>query len=547
MVALSLVLLSASAAAEPPAVISLQGSGTTNPSKLYWQAIDLITARSKLPLHITYRAVGSSTGQKEFGDISTVTNADGSTMDVAGPAPLNDFGSGDIPYSAGRYAALTAAGRKMVHVPMAVGGIGVFHSVPEAELGGAPLHLTACLLAKIFSRQITHWDDAEIKAANPSLTSTGEIKVVHRVKGSSSTTGFTEYMDGSCQPSWSGAAWAVGKKVTGSSITWPESTFGAQGSGGMSDFLVENAYGIGYIDSGHGHDAELAEVALENRNGKYLKTTEADIGAAATYALEQAVPLIPSDPTADFSSVNLYDLPGDTTWPITMITYIYLPADMSSMDPATAGLLMYWVFDFILGPEGQELASNKYNKFVPIPQKLQEYNTLTKALLLSTLPPDTPDFKTETDTLIKTGMGDYYISGKRRDYAEVERERFVGDMEVMEAAVPMAPAAVTEAEVEEMKSQIAALAAASLPPPPAVTEAEVEDLKNQIAALEEETQLAKVGVGLGAAGLALGVIALLAALFNKPRPSAPRSQEIPVRNLEKPTSATSAIAEAEKV
>ena len=34
--------------------------------KLFWQALDTLEARSKTPLHTTYRAVGSSTGQKEF-------------------------------------------------------------------------------------------------------------------------------------------------------------------------------------------------------------------------------------------------------------------------------------------------------------------------------------------------------------------------------------------------------------------------------------------------------------------------------------------------
>ena len=77
----------------------LHGSGTTNPSRLFWQAMDIIEERTKAPTHLTYRAVGSSTGQKEFLGASN------------GNVALNHFGSGDIPMTASRYAAVTGAGR----------------------------------------------------------------------------------------------------------------------------------------------------------------------------------------------------------------------------------------------------------------------------------------------------------------------------------------------------------------------------------------------------------------------------------------------------
>lgn len=47
-------------------VLSVHGSGTTNPSKCYWNVMDMMQARAKLPLHMTYRAIGSGGGQTEF-------------------------------------------------------------------------------------------------------------------------------------------------------------------------------------------------------------------------------------------------------------------------------------------------------------------------------------------------------------------------------------------------------------------------------------------------------------------------------------------------
>ena len=196
----------------------LHGAGTTNPSKLFWELLGLMTARARFPVHATYRAVGSSTGQKEFLGASNGNKA------------LNHFGAGDIPMSADRYNAVVAASRTMVHVPFALGGIGVFHSAP---VGGASVHLTACVLAKIFSRKITTWDHDDIKALNADVTLPSlPIKVVHRVKGSSSTAGFTAYMLATCPDDW--------KLGTGSTITWPDGTFEGQGSDGMSTFIEEN-------------------------------------------------------------------------------------------------------------------------------------------------------------------------------------------------------------------------------------------------------------------------------------------------------------------
>merc|ERR1719247_3702103 len=139
---------------------------------------------------MTYRAVGSSTGQAEFLGASN------------GNKPLNHFGAGDIPMKAANYQALTDNGGDMVHIPFVMGAIAVFHSVPDTTADN-PIHLDACTLAKVFSRQIKTWDHADIKAINPGvmLPSAG-IVVVHRRHGSSSTSGLTNYLKKSCPESW---------------------------------------------------------------------------------------------------------------------------------------------------------------------------------------------------------------------------------------------------------------------------------------------------------------------------------------------------------
>ena len=508
-------------AAEKHGLIELHGAGTTNPSKLFWQVADLLEERARVSLHITYRAVGSSTGQREFLGCYNALDADSMCLPEGGgalfpPVRMNDFGAGDIPMSAGRYADVAKLGRKVVHVPFAVGGIGVFHSVPEGMLGGKPLHLTGCVLAKIFSAQITKWDDPEIVALNPDSTATAAIKVVHRKKGSSSTSGFTEYMARKCPAEWTEKGWQAK-----STIVWPSGTAEAQGSGGMSAYIQENEYAIGYIDAGHGHDKGLSEIALMNKDGNYLTTKQADIGAAATVALAPGSNLIPADPSADFSGVNLYDMSGPDTWPITMISYFYLDPDMTAMDPDTAAILLFFV-NFVIGAEGQAIASNKYNMFVPLPKALQDYNAKTLADHV-TPPAGMVPFQEElaSNTLILTGAQDHYISGKRRSYAELERERTVKALEALQAE----EAAHEADESHENGHANGAVNATTTIALPWVGEQEI-------------TTIAQAGLGLGVVGFVFGFIALIVAIGAcMTKTQKPRSQEIPVRNLDVPKSA----------
>ena len=231
----------------------LHGSGTTNPSKFFWKVMDLMEEQAKLPLFMTYRATGSTTGQKEF-----VGTADNSFQ------PHNHFGSGDIPVTQARYDELSSAGQTMLHIPFAMGAIAFFHSIPVANQPAGGVKLSACLLSKIFQRRITTWDHDDIKAENPDLNvPAGQaITVVHRISGSSSTTGATQYLDTATVNSADAQCkWDL---ESGSSIEWPTGTVGAAGSDGVAGTLDETPYSIGYLDSGHGHNLGLSEIALEN-------------------------------------------------------------------------------------------------------------------------------------------------------------------------------------------------------------------------------------------------------------------------------------------
>lgn len=223
-----------------------------------------VQVQTKLPTKMTYRGVGSSTGQAEF--VGNVTRPD------------NDFGSGDIPLSAENFARFEAG--SVLHLPIVLGAISFFHSVPT---GDSQLNLTPCVLAKIFKREITEWTDPEILELNPDLSLPGgfPIYVARRVQGSSSTSSITKYLNTACPGQWP-------DDLVGSSIDWPADTNGCEGSGGMTDCIVGQPGTIGYIDSGHGHSENLQEIELRNADDVYISSKEASVRGGIMAAADNA-------------------------------------------------------------------------------------------------------------------------------------------------------------------------------------------------------------------------------------------------------------------
>lgn len=394
-VATTLLALTASPVAAQP-VISLHGSGTTNPSKCYWTIMDQLKIQAKLPIQMTYRAVGSSTGQAEF-------IGDGITSD-------NMFGSGDIPFSQENYDAFPAD--SFLHLPIVLGAISFFHSVPT---GSEKLNLSPCILAKILKLDITDWGDNEIKLANPnlSLPNPSPITVAHRLNGSSSTASITTYLNQVCPEEWP-------EELVGKTIDWPADTIACEGSGGMSSCIKANAGTIGYIDMGHGHAENLQEIELLNAAQKYISSKEASAAGGVLAAAENAA--LPATLEGSFADVNLLNQDGPNTWPITAMTYIYVKKDLTFIqDPASQSLLKAFL-KAVYSDEYITQCEEQFG-FVRISGSLRDMALESIDALITD--PSAPEWTFETNTTKRTGQGDYVISQKRQSYSEIEQEKLV--------------------------------------------------------------------------------------------------------------------------
>jgi ABC-type phosphate transport system substrate-binding protein len=390
----------ASFSSDTASTIEMHGSGTTNPSKYFWKAMDILEERAGTPVRMTYRAVGSGTGQTEFiGDVS-------------------DFGSADIPLTAAQYAGFASG--TVVQVPFQLGAVSFFHNVAADDLGvGGRLNLSACTLAKIFLRQITTWDDATIVAENPNLSvPAGQpITIIHRSDGSSSTFGITSYLSVACDSVWTGG-------VTKDATLFPvDATYALpqQGSGNVANAIAANQYSIGYIDAGHGHELGFQEISLTNRNGQKLTSKEADIPKAATEF--GALPAI----DADWSAVSLINLDGEDVWPITAFTYFYAKTSLTGQ----VGNLVKSFMLYCLSPEGQAMvpdflfyALDSATTTSMISQVNSKFSSLTSWT-----------FELASATQATVGMGEYVFSGKRKSYGDYERELLVSQVDVLKSSV----------------------------------------------------------------------------------------------------------------
>mmetsp|Transcript_64070 Transcript_64070/g.75063 ORF Transcript_64070/g.75063 Transcript_64070/m.75063 type:complete len:482 (-) Transcript_64070:418-1863(-) len=392
--------------------IQLHGSGTTNPSKCLWLLMSQFQDRALLPTRMTYRAVGSSTGQFEFLGRNNTTPF--SYM------PYNDFGAGDIPISTEDYTDLKAKNIGFVHIPFVLGAITMFHSVPGVGNGGenGGLNLSPCVLARIFKRDITVWDHEDILKLNDGLSLPYEdypITVAHRKLGSSSTSSITAYLHKSCPTEWP-------VELVGKTIDWPKDTESCEGSGGMTNCIRDVPGTIGYIDAGHGHDEGLIEIELRNIDGTFLSSKEAaakgGIGAAAGAAL-------PTSADADFGGVNLLNQPGPDTWPIVAVSYIYVRKDLGHMDDPNAQSLLKLFLKTLTEEETITKNCAQFG-FEPVPSKVS--TMALKGIDMITTDATAAEWIIETDTMKGGGQGDYVISKKRRSYVEYAQSSTTADV-----------------------------------------------------------------------------------------------------------------------
>jgi phosphate transport system substrate-binding protein len=299
----------------------ITGAGASFPAPLYskWAA-DYNKATS---IKVNYQSVGSGAGIKQI-DAKTV-----------------DFGASDMPLTDDELNK-----KSQLQFPTVIGGV-----VPVVNLAGiAPgkLLLTGEVLADIYLGKITKWDDAAIKALNPTLSLPDAlIAPVRRSDGSGTSFIFTNYL------SKISADWKA-KVGESTAPNWPVG-LGGKGNEGVSAFVSRIPNSIGYVEYSYVIQNKMTYAKLKNSAGTFVDPDDTAFKAAAAGA----------DWAKSFYQI-LTNQPGKDSWPITGATFILMHKVQDKPANASSALKFFdWAYK-----NGDKTADDL--DYVPMPNSVKD-------------------------------------------------------------------------------------------------------------------------------------------------------------------------------
>jgi phosphate transport system substrate-binding protein len=321
--ALLAVVVAGAANARPAKhLATISGAGSSFVSPLVAQWITPIGAAYGIELQ--YSPIGSG------GGIAAITSR------------TVDFGASDAPLTSDQFSACNGC----IQIPWALGGTSIMYNLPGVK---NLLHMDGPTLAKIFSGQITTWDDPAIQTLNKGVSlPTTKITIAHRSDNSGTTYNLTDYLS-SVSPAWK-SQYGVGVAVN-----WPPAGVGGKGSSGVAGIVASTPGAIGYADVAFALQNHLSYFAMKNNSGKFTTPGLRGILSAAT-----------SDQKPDSNNaLSIVNPPKKfaNAYPISTFTYVIAP--LQSKNATDLKRFLFWAVT-----KGQAPAYTARLRFVPLPRSV---------------------------------------------------------------------------------------------------------------------------------------------------------------------------------
>lgn len=384
----------------------IEGSGATFPWNQYtdWfrsftdentEATPVTTGTSVAQFHssnstnslvLNYTGGGSGTGISNF-------------FGSARKSPTQMFSGTDSVLSSSQRASIAATdiGSKYSVIPAITGPISIVYRLDGLKTKGgaaATLRLNGSVVCGIYLGTIKKWNDAKIKALNPSVANlpNANINVVGRSDGSGTTFVFASYL---------GKASSAAQKNCGYHSNFTSSTeanlndaagtflpaqtapgtyfsairaangaaaiTGKPGNGGIAPYVKATNYSISYVESSYASKYGLKEaaVAAKTKRGRavvYLKPTTASVNSALKNAVNSEDPINPSSSFIHpvyAAGVNSYPIVGYSWW---MVYHEYDNANGTTLGQVQGMIaFMNWALT-----EGQK-STYLYKGYTPVP------------------------------------------------------------------------------------------------------------------------------------------------------------------------------------
>ncbi|MEA2500929.1 MAG: phosphate transport system substrate-binding protein [Actinomycetota bacterium] len=313
---LALVAAVPAGAANSHAQISGSGSSWAYNAVNQW-----IADTNQRGLQVVFTSTGSATGRQDFSN------------------KTNDFAVSDIGYQGEDPLTHTSdlpGDRSFAYLPIVAGGTAFPYQIRVGGQLVRNLRLSGQTLAKIFTNQITSWDDAAVTADNNgrALPPIPIVPVVHS-EGSGSTAQFTTYLD-TVYPN----IWRPFAGGSGFTEYYPRkgAAVAQNGSDGVMNFISAGGSNgaIGFDEYSYALGQNYPVAKVENGAGFFTAPSQYNVAVALTQAnidtADAGNPL--KYLTQDLSRVYVYNDPR--TYPLSSYSYGIIPTGASDPTMSTA-------------------------------------------------------------------------------------------------------------------------------------------------------------------------------------------------------------------
>jgi len=281
-------------------VKELTGAGATFPYPLYSKMFNEYNKACNVK--VNYQSIGSGGGIQQLKEQTVDFGASDGIMDEK--------------------QKTEAKGGTVLHIPTVSGAVAVVFNLPGVKTG--QLRLTGDVLADIYLKKISNWNDKRIQALNSGVKLPDQtIAVVHRSDGSGTTFIFTNYLS-KVSPEWKD------KVGFSTSVNWPGDV-GGKGNEGVANSVKQIPGAIGYVELAYAKQNNIDWMQMRNKAGKYLDPTLEGAAAAADVAN-----------LPDNMEVVITDSDNAAAYPISGFTWLLAYENQTDVAKGDAIAQLFW-------------------------------------------------------------------------------------------------------------------------------------------------------------------------------------------------------------
>ncbi len=286
----------------------------------------------------------------------------------------------------------------LLQIPFALNGVSIVVNLPNTMAG--TLRLDSQTLGKIFSGEITNWDDPAITTLNPKHDLPNKpIIIIHSGDSSTDYSVINSYI-GNINEKWKAG------DLNGKKREWPANSIMTDGFFTRISTIKNTAFSIGYLPMQYMPQPTLSAVHMKNRDGNFIGLSDTGIIASASTVN------IDDGQSAGLSLINKS---GSYSWPISTFSFIVVNRNRLN-DEKIIQLLNVIHYGLKFAP----IKSTVHN-YVTIPDQISK-SILAK---IETLTTGSNTGTTASSSPAKTGQenAQVAIANKKRSDEELQRQR----------------------------------------------------------------------------------------------------------------------------